>query len=105
IAYAGDGQHQDAGGKAVHMALHTSSRIVSKSISKGTGRSSYRGLLRVDPGAKHVRSNVECDALLLDEHARTDTFPYIEILESDAQNGHEATVSKIGDEQLFYLMS
>jgi Fe-S cluster assembly protein SufB len=105
IAYAGPGQHQDAGGKAIHMASHTSSRIVSKSISRGSGRSSYRGLLRVDPGARFVRSNVECDALLLDEEARTDTYPYIEIEETDAQIGHEATVSKIGDEQLFYLMS
>jgi Fe-S cluster assembly protein SufB len=105
IAYAGNGQHQDAGGKAVHMAPHTSSRIVSKSISKGTGRSSYRGLLRVEPGAHHTRSNVECDALLLDEEARTDTYPYIEIQEDNAEIGHEATVSKIGDEQLFYLMS
>ncbi len=105
IAYAGPGQHQDAGGKAVHMAPHTSSRIVSKSISRGSGRSSYRGLLRVDPGARFARSNVECDALLLDEEARTDTYPYIEIEETDAQIGHEATVSKIGDEQLFYLMS
>ncbi|MDR0788383.1 MAG: Fe-S cluster assembly protein SufB [Gemmatimonadota bacterium] len=105
IAYAGPGQHQDAGGKVVHMAPHTSSRIVSKSISRGSGRSSYRGLLRVDPGARFVKSNVECDALLLDEEARTDTYPYIEIEETDAQIGHEATVSKIGDEQLFYLMS
>jgi Fe-S cluster assembly protein SufB len=105
IAYAGPGQHQDAGGKAIHMAPHTSSRIVSKSISRGSGRSSYRGLLRVDPGAHHARSNVECDALLLDENARTDTYPYIEIEEEGAQIGHEATVSKIGDEQLFYLMS
>jgi len=105
IAYAGPGQHQDAGGKAVHMAPHTSSRIVSKSISRGSGRSSYRGLLRVDPGARYAKSNVECDALLLDEEARTDTYPYIEIEETDAQIGHEATVSKIGDEQLFYLMS
>ncbi len=105
IAYAGDGQHQDAGGKAIHMAPHTSSRIVSKSISKGSGRSSYRGLLQVLPGAHHARSNVECDALLLDEQARTDTYPYIEIEDDHAQIGHEATVSKIGDEQLFYLMS
>ena len=105
IAYAGDGQHQDAGGKVVHMAPYTSSRIVSKSISKGSGRSSYRGLLKVAPGAHHVKSNVECDALLLDEQARTDTYPYIEIEETDAQIGHEATVSKIGEEQLFYLMS
>jgi Fe-S cluster assembly protein SufB len=105
IAYAGNGQHQDAGGKVIHNAPHTSSRIVSKSISKGTGRSSYRGLLQVNPGAHHVRSNVECDALLLDEQARTDTYPYIEIQDDHAQIGHEATVSKIGDEQLFYLMS
>jgi Fe-S cluster assembly protein SufB len=105
IAYAGNGQHQDAGGKVIHNAPHTSSRIVSKSISRGTGRSSYRGLLQVNPGAKYARSNVECDALLLDEEARTDTYPYIEIQDEHAQIGHEATVSKIGDEQLFYLMS
>jgi Fe-S cluster assembly protein SufB len=105
IAYAGPGQHQDAGGKIIHAAPHTSSRIVSKSISKGSGRSSYRGLLRVEKGAHHVKSNVECDALLLDEEARTDTYPYIEIEDERAQIGHEATVSKIGDEQLFYLMS
>jgi Fe-S cluster assembly protein SufB len=105
IAYAGPGQHQDAGGKVIHNAPHTSSRIVSKSISRGTGRSSYRGLLQVNPGAKYAKSNVECDALLLDEQARTDTYPYIEIQDEYAQIGHEATVSKIGDEQLFYLMS
>ncbi|HET6231169.1 MAG TPA: Fe-S cluster assembly protein SufB [Longimicrobiaceae bacterium] len=105
IAYAGEGQHQDAGGKVIHMAPYTSSRIVSKSISKGSGRSSYRGLLKVEKGAHHVKSNVECDALLLDEQARTDTYPYIEIEEEHASIGHEATVSKIGDEQLFYLMS
>ncbi|HYW07689.1 MAG TPA: Fe-S cluster assembly protein SufB [Longimicrobium sp.] len=105
IAYAGPGQHQDAGGKVVHNAPHTSSRIVSKSISRGSGRSSYRGLLKVETGAHHARSNVECDALLLDEEARTDTYPYIEINDEQAQIGHEATVSKIGDEQLFYLMS
>ena len=105
IAYAGPGQHQDAGGKVIHMAPNTSSRIVSKSISKGSGRSSYRGLLKVEEGAHHVKSNVEWDALLLDEQARTDTYPYIEIEDNTAQIGHEATVSKIGDEQLFYLMS
>ncbi len=104
IAYAGPGQHQDAGGKMVHAAPHTTSEIVSKSISKGGGRSSYRGLVKVEKGAHHVRSNVECDALLLDPEARTDTYPYIEIDENDASIGHEATVSKIGDEQLFYLM-
>ena len=104
IAYAGKGQHQDAGGKMVHAAPYTTSEIVSKSISKGGGRSSYRGLIKVEKGAHHARSNVECDALLLDPEARTDTYPYIEIDENDATIGHEATVSKIGDEQLFYLM-
>ena len=104
IAYAGPGQHQDAGGKMIHVASHTTSEIVSKSISKGRGRSSYRGLVQVQKGAHHSSSNVECDALLLDEDARTDTYPYIEIDENDASIGHEATVSKIGDEQLFYLM-
>ncbi|CAN5214870.1 Fe-S cluster assembly protein SufB [soil metagenome] len=104
IAYAGAGQHQDAGGKMIHAAPYTTSEIVSKSISKGKGRSSYRGLVQVQKGAHHASSNVECDALLLDEDARTDTYPYIEIDENDASIGHEATVSKIGDEQLFYLM-
>lgn len=105
IAYAGNGQHQDTGGKIIHAAPNTTSSIVSKSISKGTGRSSYRGLLQVHEGARNARSNVECDALLIDESARTDTFPYIEVNEKTAHIGHEATVSKIGDEQLFYLMS
>jgi len=105
VAFAGDGQHQDAGGKVVHVAPHTSSQIVSKSISKGHGRSSYRGLLKVHKGAHDVRSNVRCDALLLDETSRTDTYPYIEIEEEDVEVGHEATVSKVGEEQLFYLMS
>ncbi len=105
IAYAGDGQHQDTGGKIIHAAPNTTSSIVSKSISKGTGRSSYRGLLQVHDGARNAKSNVECDALLIDETARTDTFPYIEIDEKTAHVGHEATVSKVGDEQLFYLMS
>ncbi len=105
IAYAGDGQHQDTGGKVVHAAPNTSSSIVSKSISKGTGRSSYRGLCKVYDGASQARSNVECDALLINETSRTDTFPYIEIDERTATVGHEATVSKVGDEQLFYLMS
>jgi Fe-S cluster assembly protein SufB len=105
IAYAGDGQHQDTGGKVVHVAPHTTSQIISKSISKGTGRSSYRGLCKVHEGATRARSNVECDALLLHETSRTDTFPYIEIEESSARVGHEASVSKIGEEQLFYLMS
>jgi Fe-S cluster assembly protein SufB len=105
VAFAGDGQHQDAGGKVVHVAKNTSSQIVSKSISKGHGRSSYRGLLKVHKGATGVRSNVRCDALLLDETSRTDTYPYIEIEEEDVEIGHEATVSKVGEEQLFYLMS
>jgi len=105
IAYAGSGQHQDAGGKMIHAAPYTTSEIVSKSISSGQGRSSYRGLVQVQKGAHHASSNVECDALLLDEKARTDTYPYIEIDENDASIGHEATVSRIGDEQLFYLMS
>ena len=105
IAYAGDGQHQDTGGKVVHMAPHTTSSITSKSISKGTGRSTYRGLCKVHKGAHHARSNVECDALLINDTSRTDTYPYIEIEENDASIGHEASVSKIGEEQLFYLAS
>ncbi len=105
IAYAGDGQHQDTGGKVVHAAPNTSSQIVSKSISKGTGRSTYRGLCKVYEGALRSKSNVECDALLLNETSRTDTYPYIEIEEDQSNVGHEATVSKVGDEQIFYLMS
>jgi Fe-S cluster assembly protein SufB len=105
VAYAGDGQHQDAGGKVVHAAPNTSSLITSKSISKGTGRSSYRGLLKVHEGAVGSKSRVECDALLLDEHARTDTYPYIEIEEKKVNTEHEATVSKVGEDQLYYLMS
>ncbi|HBY45145.1 MAG TPA: Fe-S cluster assembly protein SufB, partial [Chloroflexi bacterium] len=105
VAMSTDGQHQDAGGKVVHVAPHTSSQIISKSISKGTGRSSYRGLVKVHRGADHVRSNVVCDALLIDEDSRTDTFPYIEIESEEVSVGHEATVSKVADEQLFYLQS
>jgi Fe-S cluster assembly protein SufB len=105
VAYAGDGQHQDTGGKAVHYAPHTSSIVTSKSISKGTGRASYRGLLKVHKGATNVKASVKCDALLLDEAARSDTYPKIEIDEEQVQIGHEATVSKVGDEQLFYLRS
>jgi Fe-S cluster assembly protein SufB len=105
VAYAGDGQHQDAGGKVVHAAPNTSSLITSKSISKGTGRSTYRGLLKVHEGAVGSKSRVECDALLLDEQARTDTYPYIEIEEKKVNTEHEATVSKVGEDQLFYLMS
>ncbi|MFN8590034.1 MAG: Fe-S cluster assembly protein SufB [Thermomicrobiales bacterium] len=105
VAFAGDGQHQDAGGKVVHVAPRTSSQIISKSISKGTGRSSYRGLVKVYKGAEQVKSNVVCDALLLDETSKTDTYPYIEVEEERASIGHEATVSKVAEEQIFYLMS
>ena len=105
IAFAGEGQHQDAGGKAVHVAPNTSSVITSKSISKNGGRSSYRGLLEVAKGATGAKSKVVCDALILDEDSRTDTYPYIRIDENNVDVGHEATVSKIGEEQLFYLMS
>ncbi len=105
IAFAGRGQHQDAGGKVVHAAPYTTSRIISKSISKNGGRSSYRGLLKVADGAYGSKSNVVCDALILDPHSRSDTYPYIEIDEDDVKIGHEASVSKIGEEQLFYLQS
>ena len=105
IAFAGRGQHQDAGGKVVHCAPHTTSKIISKSISKDGGRAGYRGLVKVQKGATDCRSNVNCDALLLDEASRSDTYPYMEIEEDRVSIGHEATVSKIGDEQLFYLMS
>jgi Fe-S cluster assembly protein SufB len=105
MAFAGAGQHQDAGSKMVHFAPNTTSKITSKSISKAGGRASYRGLLKVYKGAKGVRSNVVCDALLLDPQSRSDTYPYIEIDEDDVTVGHEASVSKVGEEQLFYLMS
>ena len=105
VAYAGPGQHQDAGAKMIHAAPETTSTIVSKSISKDGGRTSYRGLVHVDEGATHCKSFVRCDALILDQDSRSDTYPYMEIEERDAQIGHEATVSKVGDEQLFYLMS
>jgi len=105
IAFAGKGQHQDAGGKVVHEAPYTSSRIISKSISKNGGRASYRGLLKIADGAKGSKSNVVCDALILDDLSRSDTYPYIEIDEDDVKVGHEASVSKIGEEQLFYLRS
>jgi Fe-S cluster assembly protein SufB len=105
IAFAGKGQHQDAGGKVVHCAPNTSSKVVSKSISKDGGRAGYRGLVKVHKGAVDSRSTVNCDALILDEASRSDTYPYMEIEENRVSIGHEATVSKIGDEQLFYLMS
>ena len=105
IAFAGHGQHQDAGGKVIHAAPKTTSNIFAKSISKDGGRSSYRGLLEVAKGAHGSRSKVVCDALLLDESSRSDTYPTIRIGEDDVDVGHEASVSKIGEEQLFYLMS
>ena len=105
IAFAGKGQHQDAGAKMVHCASNTFSRIISKSISRGGGRASYRGLAKVVQGAKHCKSNVVCDALILDSASRSDTYPYIEINENDVTIEHEASVSKISEEQLFYLMS
>ena len=105
IAFSGKGQHHDTGGKVIHLAPDTSSKIVSKSISKDGGRASYRGLMRVNKGNKNVKSNVVCDALLLDDHSRSDTYPYIEVDEQDVTIGHEASVSKVEEEQLFYLMS
>ena len=105
VAYAGAGQHQDAGAKMVHAAPETTSKIVSKSISKDSGITTYRGLVRVEEGATGCKSHVQCDALILDEQSESRTFPYMEVGERDAQIGHEATVSKIADEQLFYLTS
>lgn len=105
IAFSGQGQHQDAGAKLVHCAPNTSGQIISKSISRDGGRSSYRGLVRVEKGAKGTRCNVVCDALILDKESRSDTYPYIEINEQDVSVGHEASVSRIGEEQLFYLTS
>ncbi len=105
IAFAGEGQHYDAGAKAIHLAPHTSSVVTSKSISKDNGRSAFRGLVRVNQGAVGAQSKVVCDALLLDAHSRSDTYPYIDVNEDDARIEHEATVSKISEDQLFYLMS
>ncbi len=105
IAFAGHGQHQDAGAKMIHAAPNTTSRIVSKSISKDDGRSSYRGLVKIAKGAHGCRTSVECDALLIGEHARSDTYPTMDIAESDVNVEHEARVSKVGEEQLFYLQS
>ena len=105
LAFAGDGQHQDAGGKVVHVAPNTTSAIISKSVSRGAGRSSYRGLLKVHGGATNSSSTVRCDALLLDEHSRSDTYPTMEIDEERVNIGHEASVSRLGVDQLFYLMS
>ena len=105
IAFAGQGQHQDTGAKMVHLAPNTTSKITSKSVSRLDGRSTYRGLLNVARGATGVKSTVRCDALLLDDTSKTDTYPYMEVNEDDATITHEATVGKIGDEQIFYLMS
>jgi len=105
VAFAGPGQHQDAGAKMVHAAPLTTSNIVSKSVARGGGRTSYRGLVQVQEGAHGSRSNVKCDALLVDAVSRSDTYPYVDIREDDVSMGHEATVSKVGDDQLFYLMS
>ena len=105
IAFSGKGQNHDTGGKILHLAPDTTSKIISKSISKDGGRASYRGLLRVNKGSTNIKSNVVCDALLLDDHSRSDTYPYIEVDEQDVNIGHEASVSKVEEEQLFYLMS
>ena len=105
VAFAGVGQHQDAGAKMVHAAPYTSSTIVSKSVARGGGRTSYRGLVQVLPGSHHSRSSVVCDALLVDQISRSDTYPYVDVREDDVQMGHEATVSKVSEDQMFYLMS
>ncbi|MSO25813.1 MAG: Fe-S cluster assembly protein SufB, partial [Candidatus Nanopelagicaceae bacterium] len=105
IAFAGEGQHQDAGAKMVHAAPYTSSTIISKSVARGGGRTSYRGLVKVEEGAHHSKSTVKCDALLVDTISRSDTYPYVDVREDDVSMGHEATVSKVSDDQLFYLMS
>ncbi len=105
IAFAGEGQHQDAGAKMVHARPRTSSTIISKSVARGGGRTSYRGLIQVNEGAHHSKSTVKCDALLTDSISRSDTYPYVDVREDDVQMAHEATVSKVGEDQLFYLMS
>jgi Fe-S cluster assembly protein SufB len=105
VAFAGPGQHQDAGAKMVHAAPNTSSSIVSKSVARAGGRSSYRGLVQIDKGATGSKSTVRCDALLVDDISRSDTYPYVDVREEDVSMGHEATVSKVSDDQLFYLMT
>src|SRR5580658_5114017 len=105
VAFAGAGQHQDAGAKMVHCAPNTSSQIISKSVARGGGRTSYRGLVQVQDGAAHSKSTVKCDALLIDTVSRSDTYPYVDVREDDVEMGHEASVSKISEDQLFYLMS
>ncbi|MGY4721180.1 Fe-S cluster assembly protein SufB [Naumannella cuiyingiana] len=105
VAFAGEGQHQDAGAKMVHCAPNTSSSIISKSVARGGGRTSYRGLVQVQEGAEHSASVVKCDALLVDQISRSDTYPYVDVRNDDVSMAHEATVSKVSDDQLFYLMS
>src|SRR5438128_1360808 len=105
IAFAGEGQHQDAGAKMVHAAPNTSSTIISKSVARGGGRTSYRGLVQIQEGAEHSKSTVKCDALLVDQISRSDTYPYVDVREDDVAMGHEATVSRVSEDQLFYLMS
>ncbi|MDX6210369.1 MAG: Fe-S cluster assembly protein SufB, partial [Frankiales bacterium] len=105
VAFAGEGQHQDAGATMVHNAPNTSSTIVSKSVARGGGRTSYRGLVQINEGAHGSKSTVKCDALLVDSISRSDTYPYVDVREDDVSMGHEATVSRIGEDQLFYLMS
>jgi Fe-S cluster assembly protein SufB len=105
VAFAGVDQHQDTGAKMLHLAPNTSSNIVSKSVARGGGRTSYRGLVQVNKGAHGSRSSVKCDALLVDTISRSDTYPYVDIREDDVTMGHEATVSKVSENQLFYLMS
>lgn len=105
LAFAGEGQHQDSGAKMIHAAPYTSSTIISKSVARSGGRTSYRGLVRVEEGAHHSKSTVKCDALLIDKISRSDTYPYVDVREDDVSLGHEATVSRISDDQLFYLMS
>ncbi|MED7923463.1 Fe-S cluster assembly protein SufB [Nonomuraea sp. LP-02] len=105
VAFAGEGQHQDAGSKMVHLAPNTSSSVISKSVARGGGRTSYRGLVQIEEGAHGSASTVKCDALLVDQISRSDTYPYVDVREDDVQMGHEATVSKVSEDQLFYLMS
>ncbi|MEU8381460.1 Fe-S cluster assembly protein SufB [Streptosporangium sp. NPDC048865] len=105
VAFAGEGQHQDAGAKMVHLAPNTSSSVISKSVARGGGRTSYRGLVQIEEGAHGSASTVKCDALLVDQISRSDTYPYVDVREDDVSMGHEATVSKVSDDQLFYLMS
>ena len=105
VAFAGKGQCQDAGGKAIHAAPDTTSVITSKSVSMDGGRTAYRGHIKIEEGAHGSKSSVVCDALLLDDRSRSDTYPYMEIDEQDVTTGHEATVSKVSDDQIFYLQS